>query len=386
MSKALKLIVLSTALSSASAFAVNCQSNMVTRGGSLAQEFIGSGRTEQAACRAALRSCNQTLNNLERQVARTLSCETIGVVSDRTVARPSRGQTTIPTPSPTPTPTRPRQTVPTPSRYSELDMLANTLEHGGSSARKMAAQELADFDTPDALVLAIETLSDSDYYVRVAASNSKTSILSKMDMSYYSFEVLDLLAPMLDASSSNIRKAAAEILGATGEQIAIMELLPHSADSDYYVRVAISNSLNTLMQLPQMKKLVRENINELENLGMKGSTTVRKKVATLLAKAAVPKTIDLAVEMTGDSDYYVRVEAASAMTEIMQANNYPNLGMNKINQLERIFHSSGSTVRKNVIKALAATHNPIVKPLLYEALDDSDYYVRVAAKEALNSL
>ncbi len=384
MSKALKLIVLSTALSSASAFAVNCQSNMVTRGGSLAQEFIGSGRTEQAACRAALRSCNQTLNNLERQVARTLSCETVGVVSDRTVARPGRGQTTTPTPSPTPT--RPRQTIPTPSRYSELDILANTLEHGGTSARKMAAQELADFDTPDALVLAIETLSDSDYYVRVAASNSKTSILNKMDMSYYSLEVLDLLGPMLDASSSNIRKAAAEILGTTGEQMAIMELLPHSADSDYYVRVAISNSLNTLMQLPQMKKLVRENINELENLGMKSSTTVRKKVAVLLATAAVPRTIDLAVEMTGDSDYYVRVEASSAMTEIMQANNYPNLGMNKINQLERIFHSSGSTVRKNVIKALAATHNPIVKPLLYEALDDSDYYVRVAAKEALNSL
>ncbi len=384
MSKALKLIVLSTALSSASAFAVNCQSNMVTRGGSLAQEFIGSGRTEQAACRAALRSCNQTLNNLERQVARTLSCETVGVVSDRTIARPSRGQTTTPTPYPTPT--RPRQTIPTPSRYSELDILANTLEHGGSSARKMAAQQLADFDTPDALLLAIETLSDSDYYVRVAASNSKTSILNKMNMSYYSLEVLDLLGPMLNASSSNIRKAAAEVLGATGEQMAIMELLPHSADSDYYVRVAISNSLNTLMQLPQMKKLVRENINELENLGMKGSTTVRKKVATLLAKAAVPKTIDLAVEMTGDSDYYVRVEASSAMTEIMQANNYPNLGMNKINQLERIFHSSGSTVRKNVIKALAATHNPIVKPLLYEALDDSDYYVRVAAKEALNSL
>lgn len=373
MSTTKNLLVLATSLLSLNASALVCETQMIANNGNIVQSFLGEGVDTQNACRESRKDCSLELRLSQREGRRLQAkCVLIGIVDDYSG----------PTGPSYPAPPAPAQG----HGNRELNQLEDTLQTGGWRARQYAAVELGKFASVRALELAIDATGDTDSDVRAAATTSVNQIINNIDFSYDSVAVMQSITPMLKNGTWTKRKTAAKILGMVQTAQAIIPLIDAMGDTDSDVRSAVANSLNQLMHEPDLKQVVKDNLDIIETFAKTGSWQQKQKAMQVIEVAAINKTIVLAVEKTGDSDSDVRAAAKKAMNAIFSNNNYLRLSKNVINQLESLYRNYSWQVRQAAIIALGETRNPYAKSVVLDALDDSDSDVRNAAKKALRKL
>lgn len=372
MSTTRNLLLMGTTLLSLNAQALVCETQMVTKNGKLIDIFQGVGPTKMEACRESRRECALTLRNLQRNGQRQQAkCELVGVVDDHSP---------IPGPGPGPGPMPPSH-----DDYA-LDDLENTLRTGGWRARQYAAIELGKFASVRALELAIDASGDSDSDVRSAASKSVNQIINNIDFSYNSIAIIQSVSPMLKSGSWKKRQTAAIVLGKVQTAEGLIPLIDAMGDSDSDVRSAVAQSINMLKNERDLKQVVKQNLDIIANFASTGSWKKRQTAVQILGQASIPKTISIVVSKMGDSDSDVRSAAVQAFNSIVSAPNFTRVGKRVIEELESLYRSSGWKTRQYAVIALGETMNPYAKPVVLDALDDSDSDVRQAARQAIRKL
>lgn len=322
------LSVTSLLLFSSTSFAVVCQTNMVGPRGGVLQTFQGRGPTEFEACKKARMLCSLELRTSQREVrvvtprpgvrvrpgarggrvvgqpSELRSCELVGVIGNRPHPRPGHQD--------------PR---PIPGGYSrwdrELNQIENMLQGGQSQSRVYAVRELERYPAPRALMIAVKTLADNSYNVRVAASNAVRSLLNSIDLAGEGMQVAELITPLLKGANSEVRTNAVKILGKLDLAFVLADVVKTVGDNSYNVRVAASNALNSLLGKGLAQFLRGPMLREMENLALRGSTSeVRVSAIKVLGETGNPNVRKTLIQATSDNSYNVRVAAQNALRKI----------------------------------------------------------------------
>ncbi len=356
-------------LLSVSASAMLCESELVTQNGRLLQVFVGEGFDKVESCKEARLKCRKAQRRRQGQNPNS-KCNLIGVVDGQ---GPGPGNT-----DPLP---------PGPGTYQyELDNIAHVLGTGGWRAREAAAQDLANIPTARALKLALKALSDSDSDVKRAAQSSVNQIKQTLPYSRRSLQIMDKMLPLLKSGGWRQRMETAKVLGMLHTAEAIIPLLDSLNDSDSDVRNAVASSLQSLKQLPDLKKVVKKNKATFESMLAHKGWKQKVETAKVIDKSGVQRFLPAIVKATGDSDSDVRSAATQAMQNMMSRQKITRLGHGPISELAAIYKSSGWKIRMNAIKVLGATLNPEARHTVLDALDDSDTDVRAAARVAIQRM
>ena len=106
----------------------------------------------------------------------------------------------------------------------------------------------------------------------------------------------------------------------------------------------------------------------------------------MIGKANILRALPTVIKANNDSDYYVRVEASKVLNNMMNDQEIHHLPHQVLNTIKNMYYGSAKNIRMAVVKVLGATKEYSARNVLFEALDDSDYYVRVAARNALNNM
>ncbi len=380
-----KLLVISTTLFSIQASAVVCEAQLQTQRGRSIKDFIGQGPTQSNACARAIRDCKIAQKELLSE-GRNRKSECVVMSSTPgnggVVTRPTRpSRPTVPT-----IPTRPIPPVNNGGYYGELGHLERTIATGGTQARRYAVEELKEYTSLKALVIAVKALSDSDYYVRVAAQKSVSVLKSDLDLSRMSVSVIHEMSALITSGSQSVRLEAVKIVGMVETAQGILTVIDSLSDSDYYVRVAAQKSLDKLIQSYDFDSEIRINLSTYSSLALTANTNIRKKSVQMIGKANILRALPTVIKANNDSDYYVRVEASKVLNNMMNDQEIHHLPHQVLNTIKNMYYGSAKNIRMAVVKVLGATKEYSARNVLFEALDDSDYYVRVAARNALNNM
>ena len=359
------LVIVGASLLSLNSFAVVCTSQMTNSYGQVVREINMSGVDSREACKEAMKACRLALRQMQRNAQMNAGdCQSLGV-------GPSYpGNNDYPD---------------NPGTYSyEVAQIKRVLQTGGWRARQSAVSDLKNYPSLEALKLAIKTVADNDSDVRAAALSSVYSLSDSVVVTAYPQDVLNELTPLTKNSNWKVRLLAVKAMAKMQSAIGVLVFIDLKGDLDSDVRAAATSALNKSIQAQDLKEVVRDLKSKISYLLKDSNWNTRLAAVKILGKAQIRSSVNDVVMATGDNDSDVRSAAKMALNEILSLRTYENLRLNKINELKNIYNSSYSwNVRISAVKALGATLNPVVKNILYKALDDSDSDVRNEARVQL---
>ena len=256
------------------------------------------------------------------------------------------------------------------------ELVSETLANIGSAAVPQLIEVLSDTDKSAAVPQLIEVLSDN------AVPQLIIEALSDTDKSvhYYAALALGRIGPeardavflligMLDDERENIREVAVTALGRIGQPA-------HKA----------SNIMNMTL-VPEWESMCEDPVREFEvtvvgkNVApyliamlKEENASLRRAAAGALGNIAAPIAVPALIDTLDDKEDFVRGAAAWALGEIgAPAEAAVPLMINMIRG------NDNDSIGSSIISGLGKIGGPSVIPVLIEALDDDDAYVRRAA-------
>ena len=228
--------------------------------------------------------------------------------------------------------------------------------------RELVSETLANIGSA-AVPQLIEVLSDTDKSVHYYAASALGRIGPEAR------DAVFLLIGMLDDERENIREIAVTALGRIGQPA-------HK----------VSNIMNMIL-VPEWESMCEDPVRESEvtvvgkNVApyliamlKEEDASLRHAAAGALGNIAVPIAVPALIDTLDDKEDFVRGAAAGALGEIgAPAEAAVPLMINMIRG------NDNDSIRYNIILGLGKIGSPSVIPVLIEALDDDDAYVRRAA-------
>ena len=172
-------------------------------------------------------------------------------------------------------------------------------------------------------------------------------------------EAIPGLLKLVEHSDSDVRRSAADALGAIGSEAAISGLLKLVEHSDYYVRRSVAYALGNIGSEAAISGLLK--------LVEHSDYYVRWSAAGALGKIGDKKAIPGLLKLLEDSNPYVRSSAADALGSIGDDQAIPGL--------LKLLEDSDSDVRRIVADALGKIGDKKAIPELLKLVEDSDSYV-----------
>jgi cyclophilin family peptidyl-prolyl cis-trans isomerase/HEAT repeat protein len=178
---------------------------------------------------------------------------------------------------------------------------------------------------------------------------------------------VDLLLDLVSNSVPGIRGAALQALARVDPDTFLTALASLDADQDWTVRVAVASALGTL---PSAQGLPRLTVM-LQDPDQK----VIPAVLGALASSKATGVEQILLERLGSQDLSVRAAAANALADLKIAAAVQPL----IDAYHRAASEDSYTARAAALGALARLDPAAARPVLFEALKDRDWAVRVRA-------
>lgn len=274
--------------------------------------------------------------------------------------------------------------------------LIETLSDANAAVRVAAANSLGSLGDPRAIAALSKALrEDTDARVREAAAYALGEIddaravpalleaLKSERVAKVREKIVHALGEIDDPAavagisalvkdpSVNVRREAVWALGELEDQAAVSALLTMIRDDDAEVRK------HTAEALGQLKSL--SSLDALTTLTRDDDADVRVQAINALGQLEDMRTLPPLVAALKDPNPEVRSQAADAIHNIDGLNRAPSA-------LIELLSDANREVRKNVAHALGGIGDPAAVPALKRAATDSDTEVRRAAAESLSEI
>ena len=312
------------------------------------------------------------------------------------------------------------------ARESEyLPYLLESLQDSSTEVRVSAVSALREVGDIDATEALVQALKDKDPGVRAQSAktlerfgwkprNKEESVVRDAALGHYmdaakaGLPVLDVLTKTLSEGTPTNKRAAVEALGNMGGEEVVPPLLAALRDDDCTVRVAVLEVLKQVVDTRALQPIMLslkhtdagvrtaaatalgfygpEAVPALAKCLNDKSWSVRKAAVEALGRGKDPALIESLLPRLKDSDHDVRETTCEALGRIRSRAGITALVLTLTDSQTSVRQAAAVALREIDLEWPGAPEALEAVSTLKEALNDREYWVRQAAREALERI